>query len=139
MSVSRDALLATGRSWIGTPWHHQGRLPGVGLDCVGLPVCLAAHFGLPLSDCHDYARLPNPDKLLGHLAENLDPIAAAEARPGDILVFWLRRQRPQHVGVLTDYGLLHTHQGVGFVTEHGLGDLWRRRIHSAWRFRVELI
>jgi cell wall-associated NlpC family hydrolase len=32
----RAAVLAEVRSWLGTPYHHMGRLKGVGCDCVTL-------------------------------------------------------------------------------------------------------
>ncbi len=31
-----DAAIAAARTCLGTPFHHQGRAPGVGLDCIGL-------------------------------------------------------------------------------------------------------
>jgi hypothetical protein len=32
---TRDAVIAEARSWLGTPWHHQASLKGVGCDCIG--------------------------------------------------------------------------------------------------------
>ena len=32
MIVTRSALIAEARSWLGTPWHHQASLKGVGCD-----------------------------------------------------------------------------------------------------------
>jgi NlpC/P60 family putative phage cell wall peptidase len=29
-------IVAEARSWIGTPYHHQASLKGVGCDCIGL-------------------------------------------------------------------------------------------------------
>ena len=29
-------IVAQARSWLGTPYHHQARLKGVGCDCLGL-------------------------------------------------------------------------------------------------------
>lgn len=33
---TRAGILADARSWIGTPYHHKGRVKGVGVDCGGL-------------------------------------------------------------------------------------------------------
>lgn len=33
---SRSRILLEARSWIGTPYHHKGRVKGVGVDCGGL-------------------------------------------------------------------------------------------------------
>lgn len=34
--VTREAIIAAARSWLGTPYHHQASLKGVGSDCLGL-------------------------------------------------------------------------------------------------------
>ena len=35
-SVDRALIVAEARSWIGTPYRHQGSLKGAGCDCLGL-------------------------------------------------------------------------------------------------------
>ena len=35
-NVTRAAIVAEARSWIGTPYRHQGSLKGAGCDCLGL-------------------------------------------------------------------------------------------------------
>lgn len=34
--VSRAAIVAEARAWLGTPYRHQASLKGVGADCLGL-------------------------------------------------------------------------------------------------------
>jgi NlpC/P60 family putative phage cell wall peptidase len=34
--IIRNTIIAEARSWIGTPYHHQAALKGVGCDCLGL-------------------------------------------------------------------------------------------------------
>ena len=36
MSHTRPRIVALARDWLGTPYHHQASLRGVGTDCVGL-------------------------------------------------------------------------------------------------------
>ncbi len=36
MSFSRELVVKTALDWLGTPYHHQGSLKGVGVDCIGL-------------------------------------------------------------------------------------------------------
>ncbi len=43
--MKREDFVRVARSYIGTPFHHQGRLPGVGLDCAGVIVCALAECG----------------------------------------------------------------------------------------------
>ena len=35
-------IIAIARACLGTPFRHQGRIPGVALDCAGLVVAVAA-------------------------------------------------------------------------------------------------
>ncbi|MBK8745664.1 MAG: peptidase P60, partial [Propionivibrio sp.] len=39
------AILAAARACIGTPFVHQGRIPGLALDCAGLVVAVAQAIG----------------------------------------------------------------------------------------------
>ena len=39
--VTGQDVVAEARRWLGTPWRHQARLRGVGVDCGGLVVCVA--------------------------------------------------------------------------------------------------
>ncbi len=41
MSTSGSDVVRTARTWLGTPYHHQGRLKGVGVDCAGLLIGVA--------------------------------------------------------------------------------------------------
>lgn len=40
-------VIAEARSWIGTPYHHKGRVKGVGVDCGGMVyACYEPHYHL---------------------------------------------------------------------------------------------
>lgn len=135
----RSDLVETARSFVKTPHKHQGRLPGIGIDCVGVPVCVAILHGIPHEDYTNYGRRPDPAELIAHLERNLDRIDPASALPADILCFWIRgADVPQHLGIITPYGLVHSYAGSQRVVETVLG-AWEERIHSAWRYRVELV
>jgi NlpC/P60 family putative phage cell wall peptidase len=130
----RDMLVAIARQWLGTPFRHQGRQPGRGLDCVGLVVCAARRCGLGDYDVTNYPRLPQGDALAEHMcAAGLTEVERPTALPGDVLLMRFTRQA-QHVALVTDGGILHAHQQVGRVVEHRLDESWRRRIVAAYRF-----
>ncbi len=42
----RAAVVAEARSWLGTPYHHMGRIKGVGADCLTAPLCCYQAVGL---------------------------------------------------------------------------------------------
>ncbi len=45
-TAERGALVAAARGWLGTPFHHQASVKGVGCDCVGLIRGVAAELGM---------------------------------------------------------------------------------------------
>lgn len=132
--MTRDAVVAEARTWLGTPFHHQGRLRGVGTDCVGVVMGLARHCGLEFEDDWRYNKQAEGFDLSVEFGRLLERIPLEEAAPADVLTFWFRDPtHVQHCGVLTPYGLLHTYGGVGRVVEHALDDRWARRRNAAFR------
>lgn len=130
----RRALVEAARLCLGTPFRHQGRQPGVGLDCIGVVACAARKVGLTSYDVSAYSRLPQGDAIACHLAAaRLDEIPVSDARPGDLLLMRFTREA-QHVALVTEKGILHAHQQVGRVVEHRLDASWRRRVLAAYRF-----
>lgn len=142
-TVTRAAFVAEARDWLGTPYHHQGRVKGVGVDCIGLPIGVARVLGIlpPTWDITGYARDPDGVTLKTLCDAHLIPIAPAELRTGDLAVQVLPRGRlPQHFGIIVDHtgglGMVHAHggqDGRGQVVQHGLGAALRHRIVLAYR------
>lgn len=99
--ASREDVVAAARQHIGTPWVHQGRLPGVALDCAGLVIMVARELGLvaPDFDINGYARWPD-----GTMVEWCDRYMQriADIELGAVLVL-ATTDEPQHVGIVGDY------------------------------------
>lgn len=116
------AVVAAARSWIGTPFHHQARLKGVGVDCAGLIIGVARELGVvaPEFDVGGYSRVPDGLSMLRYVEEHMQPVAG-EAQPGHVLLLrW--HQAPQHLGVLGDYrhgglSIIHAAERAGQVIE----------------------
>ena len=129
------------RSYIGTPFHHQGRLPGVGLDCVGVLICVARDLGLvaPDFDVTGYERMPDGVELMRHLTERFASIQQAEMRPGDIVCEAFDKH-PQHVGIVGNYRhggltIIHAASKHGAVVETRLMFTPAMRFVAAFRFK----
>jgi hypothetical protein len=60
------------------------------------------------------------------------PLACAA--PGDVLLMTMLRV-PQHVGIMSDIGIIHGHMGVKRIVEHPMGPTWNRRVVAAYRFK----
>ena len=130
------AILARARRLLGTPFHHQGRVPGRGLDCVGLAVVVAHDLGLSAYDWTGYPRLPQPRLLFAHAARagfRRKPVERAAG--GDLLVMRFHAD-PCHVAIATEdaRGIVHACARRGRVVEHRLDRRWRERIVGCFLF-----
>ena len=133
--MTREQILSAARELIGTPWAHQGRTPGVGIDCAGVVVHILALNGIRY-DVSGYSYEPNGELTL-HADSCLTRISKAAFQPADVLVFRIKKL-PQHVALATDKGILHSfNRGPGTlskVVETGLTDQWRAHIVAAYKF-----
>lgn len=103
------------------------------MDCIGLVVGVAKELGFSQHDVQAYSKHPDGHSLIREFdfafLPSLTPL------PGDIVVFWIARpELPTHAGILTEYGVIHTHAGVGKVVEHTLDEKWLKRIHRYYRY-----
>lgn len=115
MTTAADIVRAA-RAQIDTPWRHQGRLPGIALDCAGLVICVARELRLLAAefDINGYSRNPN-GTMLALCDQHLLRIAGPEL--GAVLVLATQRE-PQHMGIVGDY----RHGGWSIVHASNAGD-----------------
>lgn len=121
--TTRADIVAAARDWIGTPFHHQGRLKGVGVDCAGLAICVARDLNLIPEDWNPtgYDRAPDGETLMAYCMEQMTPISQSEMQPGDVVVVRFDNY-PQHIGILGDYrhgglSIIHASGNSGAVIE----------------------
>ena len=130
---SVNKAIAAARGCIGTPFHHQGRTPGVGLDCVGLIVVALGAAGFAVNDRRDYPPRPDGKSLVRALEEH-GAVAVDGFSPGDVLLFRYDHQ-PQHVALATGADtMVHAFAPAGRVVETTIGDYWLRRLLGVYRF-----
>lgn len=141
MTVS-SAIIKEARSWLSTPYQHQAKVKGVGVDCVGLIIAVGVKLNLvpdELLKIDGYARTPNPKHMQRIIEKNLDSITQADVMPGDIAWIQWRKGLPMHMGFISCYNgkatILHALSTAGMVTEHTLSKEWSDRVLSYWRFR----
>jgi NlpC/P60 family putative phage cell wall peptidase len=133
-------IIAEARSWIGTPYHHQASVKGVGCDCLGLVrgVWRAVHGPEPErlpGYSRDWGETLAEETIIAAARRHLVEIGVPDALPGDVVVFRIRPGRvAKHVGIMTaPQRFVHAQNG-GPVSEVPLSDWWRRRIVAAFRF-----
>lgn len=119
---------------VGTPFHHQGRKPSVGLDCIGLVIVALKAAGIPVQDRLDYGVRPDGRSLIDALKAHKF-IKVQEIQAGDILVFRYDNQ-PQHVAIaLSENELIHSFAPAGRVVKSEIGAYWRRRLVAVFRYK----
>jgi len=133
-------IVKAARDWLGTPYHDQASVKGVGCDCLGLIRGVWREVvGPEPMPVPPYSRdwgEAGPVEVLAEAARAaMVEIDVAEARTGDVVLFRMRRGAiAKHAGILTPDGrFIHAYERTG-VIEEPLTDPWRRRIAFAFRF-----
>lgn len=140
MTVTRTAIVAEARTWIGTPYRHQASLKNVGCDCLGLvrgvwrAVCGAEPEPVP-AYAPDWAEASRREALAQAGQRHLIEIDPAQFAPGDMLLFrWRSGFVAKHAAIVTAPDLMvHAHAGAA-VAEVAIAPWWRRRLAYAFRF-----
>ncbi len=149
MTSINTAIVDQARTWLGTKYHHQGRLKKSaqckgGVDCVGLLIGVADELSICDSDgCllskHDRTGYSSNPIIPTDLVEShLTQITHKNMQAGDVLLFKFWKE-PQHVGILTNYptggfGFIHCNASSNAVIEQPLSDTWLRMITHVYRF-----
>ena len=131
MSVTREMFVQEARTWLDTPYQHQGRLKGIACDCIGLVIGTARALGLSDFEITDYGRRPD-GRLRPVMETQLDIIAVADAQPADVLLFqW--DSCPIHVAILaTEATMIHAFLPNRRVVEMTIDDRIRMQIVAAY-------
>ncbi len=88
MTFTPDDVIAEARTWLGTPWHHQASVKGVGCDCIGFVRGVAEKFVGRVPLALDYTPTwhlyrAEPRMYLG-FKQHCEEIATNDARAADI-------------------------------------------------------
>lgn len=116
---TRARVVAEAKRWIGTPYHHHGRVLGAGVDCVQILCAVYEACGLiPPTDPGAYARdwhIHQRDELYlaGLLGANAKETSSPDA--GDVAMFRFGRTW-SHGGILIEpETVLHAYVGRGVI------------------------
>jgi NlpC/P60 family putative phage cell wall peptidase len=133
-------VVVAARSWLGTPYHDQASLRGVGCDCLGLArgvwreVLGDEPFLIPPYS-RDWGETGPREVLADGARRMLIPIAPTDIGTGALVLFRMTpRAIAKHVGILTEPDMfIHSYERLG-VVEEALTPVWRRRIAFAFLF-----
>ncbi len=133
-------VISEAREWLGTPYHHQQSVKGVGCDCLGQlrGVWRAVVGPEPLTVppySRDWGEVAPREPMLQAARQVLIEIEPADAGPGAVLVFRMRSNAvAKHCGIMSSpQHFIHAWSNHE-VAEAFLDRPWRRRIANAFVF-----
>lgn len=135
----RAAVVAEARSWLGTPYHHEARVKGAGVDCAQLLVGVfsAVELIAPPEIEHyppDWHLHRAGERYLGIVLDHAREIAG-QPLPGDIAL-WRFGRCFSHGAVVVDWPLvIHAYLGRPCVLEDAVKAVWLDRVGGKERPR----
>ena len=126
------------QSWLTTPYHHQGRIKGVGVDCAML-LCEVYHAAglIPFIDPtpypSDWHLHRSEERYLSWVDQYADKVD--DPLPGDIVLYRFGRTL-SHGGIVINWPtIIHAYRGEGVVLAHGDNGALQGRIAGFWRIK----
>jgi NlpC/P60 family putative phage cell wall peptidase len=133
-------VVSAALEWLGTPYHDQASIKGLGCDCLGLargvwrdvvgPEPMA-----PPPYSRDWGEVGARETFAETVRPHLIEIDPGEAGPGALVLFRMRRGAPaKHCGIILDDGrFVHSYERTGVVAMR-FDRAWRRRVAFAFLF-----
>lgn len=123
LTIRRQRAIAAARVGVGTRFRPQGRVVGLGLDCVGVALLAAAGARVRIDAVPPYALGGDHADSLPSALRALGCRPVRYGRPGDLVLFALAPGH-RHLAVLTPTGIIHAHAGLGRVVEGPAPEDW---------------
>jgi len=97
---TREKVVETAKEYLGTPWRHNQRTKGFGIDCVNLLGACADNVGFKI----DFPKVYNPTPRYSSLHKTIERYFSItdSTEPGNILLFSVNGDN-NHVGIIVKY------------------------------------
>lgn len=114
----REQIVAEAQTWLGTPYHHQGCLKNVGVDCGMILVAVFHAVGLipqidPRPYPHDWHLHRDDERYLGWLTQFGREVRQPES--GDVAVWRFGRTFSHGTIYVGQNQIIHAYIGRGVV------------------------
>jgi len=135
--MTPEDIIAAARLALGTPFKHQGRTVGTGLDCAGLLAHVCATLGQQVIEQPGYARRPSNGLLEAALDAQPALVRIKEkAQAGDFVLMKFETDKaPSHLGIVAGKTLIHSWAIARKVCEHNFDAEWQLRVVRVYRFK----
>lgn len=140
--TDRGRVIEIAREWVGTPFHDQQGLKGVGVDCAHLLAEVAIEAGIVESFTieiysHQFMLHSNDEKFIGYVERFAHEIEEADVQPADIVLYRVGRSFA-HGAIIVEWPhkIIHAFKTFRCVaeTEGFAADLMGRKtkFYSLW-------
>ena len=131
-------ILSAARKWVGTPYVHQRREIGIGVDCIQFVIAVGVEVGAVKNIGIDKYRLLNsPTKIREYLEQYGEKLE--KPKLGCVVYWGSRINLPTHFGILSELhekpAIIHADYEVGKVVEHNIPEENMVLIDSYWWFK----
>ncbi|MCE2991390.1 MAG: hypothetical protein LW825_00465 [Candidatus Jidaibacter sp.] len=136
-------IIFSARKWLATPFKHQGRLIGIGCDCLGLIMGVAKECNLKTLtgelitnlDRTNYHIIADGKNLEQILNVNLTKLNALELGSLVLMEF---DSNPSHLAIISDnaygsFNIIHADIRRSMVVEHVLNEDYIKRIKQIYK------
>lgn len=118
---------------LNTEFHHQGRVPGVGLDCVGVAIYIRKKLGLSDFDITNYGPQPDPKTFRRILRREMIEVGVDDIGIGRLLSMGFPTNQ-QHIAVMTGPDMMVHALRNQLVAHVHLSDFWMSCVRGVYRF-----
>lgn len=139
MNITEDKIIEIARSWLNTPWHHNQKQKGLGVDCVNFLASVAIESGYEIAPIpKKYGRIASSNEIESyldlHFIRNIDKKILNKT---NVLLFKYSGYNT-HVGIATSHNtMIHASLPHGKVIEHPIDGVWWRILKNSWSFKKE--
>jgi NlpC/P60 family putative phage cell wall peptidase len=141
--ITREEIVAEGRRWIGTPYHHQASTIGIGSDCLGLirgiwRNLLGQEPEIVPAYTMDWGEINGSESLLKGARRWMNSKQINLSDLGDVILFRMRANGvAKHLGLISATGstpkFIHAYSGHG-VVESSFSTPWARKVVEQFEF-----
>ena len=130
--MDHNRIIDLARECIGTPFYHQGRVLGVGMDCAGVVAHILEGLNLPYNDARGYPRTPFDGMLKKCLDEEPSLMEVGALEPACVVLMRVTND-PQHLAIWTGEKIIHSSLEAGKATEEGMPSSRKAKIVACYR------
>jgi NlpC/P60 family putative phage cell wall peptidase len=131
----RQRIIDEAMTWLGTPYHHQARVKGCGVDCAQLLIQVFHNVGLvpiinPGNYPQDWHMHRSEEQFLNWVKKYARQVS--NPLPGDVALFRFGRCVSHGAIMLDKESLIHAYFNQGCIIGNINGVELKNRVHSFW-------